>query len=317
MNIPTRSLKDYILLLIKGMAMGAADVVPGVSGGTVAFITGIYDEFLYSLSQLNPKVLLVLKKEGIAAAWRRINGSFLLTLFSGIFISLLSFARLITWALDAYPILVWAFFFGLIIASIVYLGRQQKGWGIKQWSACLIGALMVYGTTIIAPAQLPGYWWVMFIGGFIAICAMILPGVSGSFLLLLMGLYPVFLAALSEFNIIALASFGAGCVCGLLAFSRVLSWLLEHHHGTTLATLIGFLIGSLSVTWPWKHALETIINRHGEIVPLLQENVLPSNYTKLTELDPMTGLSLVFLGLGVFLVLSTELMSVLFKKNSK
>lgn len=309
MQTKNRSVKEYLLIVLKGMGMGAADVVPGVSGGTIAFITGIYEELLHSLRQLTPKALWVLKEEGLAAAWRYINGSFLVALFAGILISLKTFAKIITVSLDRYPILVWAFFFGLVLASILYFARQQTGWSWRQWVACAIGAVCVYGVSQAAPAQLPGDWWMLFIGGFIAICAMILPGISGSFLLLLMGLYPVFLAAINDMDPVALASFGGGCICGLLAFSRFLSWLLDSYHKTTLAVLIGFLVGSLNVTWPWKHTLVTTTDRHGEVIPLVQENVMPGTFAALTGDDSMFLAAFLSFGIGVLLVLTTEFFS--------
>lgn len=302
-----RDAKAYSGIFIRGLAMGAADVVPGVSGGTIAFITGIYDELLHSLQNLNLTALRVLKQEGFLAAWSYINGGFLLALFAGILLSLKTFAEIITVALDAYPILVWAFFFGLILASILYFALQQRGWRWQHWFACAAGAAIVFGISMASPAQLPGYWWMLFIGGFIAICAMILPGISGSFLLLLMGLYPVFLQALSTFDIASLASFGAGCIFGLLAFSRLLAWLLDRFHKITLAVLIGFLVGSLNVTWPWKQTLATTVDRHGEVIPLTQRNVLPAEFESLTGQDPMLGLAIVSLVLGAFLVLSAEI----------
>ncbi len=315
MKYQERTLKQYLVVTLKGMAMGAADVVPGVSGGTIAFITGIYTEFLHSLRQINPAALWVLKKDGLAAAWRHINGSFLLALFLGILISLKTFAQIITTALEHYPILVWSLFFGLISASILYFARQQKGWNWTHWLACLLGALFVYAISVATPAQLPATPLLMFVGGFIAICAMILPGVSGSFLLLLMGLYPAFLSAITNLDLVALASFGGGCICGLLLFSRFLSWLLEHFYTVTFAALIGFLIGSLNVTWPWKQTLETRIDRHGEVVPVVQENVLPFQYELLTGADAMTlGAGLFFL-LGSSLVLITEYVSVKFTES--
>lgn len=301
-----RNAKAYSGLFVKGMAMGAADVVPGVSGGTIAFITGIYDELLHSLQQLNVKALVILKKEGFGAAWNYINGGFLLAVFSGILLSLKTFAEIITIALDVYPILVWAFFFGLILASVVYFARQQSGWDWRHFTACAVGAAVVFGVSLASPAQLPGDWWMLFIGGFIAICAMILPGISGSFLLLLMGLYPVFLRALSDLDIAALASFGAGCLCGLLSFSRLLAWLLDNYHKATLAVLIGFLVGSLNVTWPWKQTLLTTVDRHGETIPLTQKNVAPWQFEQLTGQEPMLVPAIVAFVIGAVLVLSSE-----------
>jgi len=305
----SRTLRDYVLLLCKGLGMGAADVVPGVSGGTVAFITGIYDELLHSLKQIGPRAVAVLFKEGIGAAWKHVNGNFLLAVFGGILVSMKTLAALIGFCLVQYPLLVWAFFSGLIAASIVLLVKHQRYWHWPQILACVLGAVFVYFISIVTPAQLPGHWWILFLGGFIAICAMILPGISGSFILLLLGLYPVVLRALTDLDFLSLASFGAGCVCGLLVFSRFLSWLLDRFHQTTLATLIGFLIGSLNVTWPWKQTLQTTIDRHGEIVPLVQQNVFPTVYLKIVGENPQLLAAFALCALGLFLVLLVEWLS--------
>ena len=309
MHQPNRTLKDYLLILLKGLCMGAADVVPGVSGGTIAFITGIYDEWLDSLKRCTPAVLLMLKRDGLIKTWQYINGNFLLAVFGGILISLKTFAAVVLIALAAYPILVWAFFTGLILASIYLLAKQQTGWTAKHWLACALGALIVLGISMSAPAQLPGYWWVLFLGGFVAICAMILPGISGSFILLLVGLYPVFLNAINTLDIIALASFGAGCITGLVVFSRFLSWLLSAYHTVTLATLIGFLVGSLYVTWPWKEVLKTTLDRHGETVVLQQASVSPSHFAQLTGNDPMIIAAVVSALAGVLLVVGVEIVA--------
>lgn len=309
MIYPQRNLKDYLVVILKGLAMGAADVVPGVSGGTVAFITGIYNELLHSLGQIGPHALGVLRREGFGAAWRHINGSFLLALFAGIAISLKTFALVITYALEQYPILVWSLFFGLILASILYFAKQQSGWSWKHWLAFVLGALFVYGISIAKPAQLPGSPMLLFMGGFIAICAMILPGISGSFLLLLMGLYPVFLSALNTLDLVALASFGSGCALGLLLFSRFLAWLLDHYYKVTLATLIGFLVGSLNVTWPWKQTLISTTDRHGEVIPLVQKNVLPHQFELVTGTEAMFWSAVACFLAGISLVLATEFLS--------
>lgn len=300
-----RTWGEYFLLVVRGMAMGAADVVPGVSGGTIAFITGIYDELLHSIKSIGPQTLVLLKQQGLAAAWQSFNGTFLLCVFAGILISLKTFASLITIGLEQFPVLIWAFFFGLVLASIFYFAKQQTGWRWSHWLACLLGAACVYALSIATPAQLPGTWWILFFGGFVAICAMILPGVSGSFLLLLVGLYPEFLRAINTMDLVALGSFGLGCICGLLVFSRFLSWLLDHYHKLTLAALVGFLVGSLSVIWPWKETLVTTIDRHGEVVPLVQQNVLPWHFAQ----DPLLGLALLSALFGIFLVLFTDYIS--------
>lgn len=295
--------------------MGAADVVPGVSGGTIAFISGIYDEWLDSLKRCNPATLLMLKSEGIVATWRYINGNFLVALFAGILISLKSLASVVLFALDAYPVLVWAFFTGLIIASIYSLCRHQPHWKLQHWIGLVLGTAFVYGISVLAPAQLPGHWWVLFLGGFVAICAMILPGISGSFILLLVGLYPVFLNAIHNLDVIALASFGAGCISGLILFSRFVSWLLTRYHAVTLATLIGFLVGSLNVTWPWKQALLTTVDSHGKTVVLQQSNLNPLDYTAITGAEPMILLACVSALVGAALVLGTEWLAAKMKHN--
>lgn len=315
MNREERGIKDYLVVLLKGMCMGAADVVPGVSGGTIAFISGIYDEWLDSLKRCNPATLLMLKTDGIAATWRYINGNFLVALFAGILISLKTLASVVLFALDSYPVLVWAFFTGLIIASIYSLFRHQPHWKLQHWIGLLLGAVFVYGISVLAPAQLPGHWWVLFLGGFVAICAMILPGISGSFILLLVGLYPVFLNAIHNLDLIALASFGTGCIFGLVLFSRFVSWLLTRYHAVTLATLIGFLVGSLNVTWPWKQALVTTVDSHGKIVVLQQANLNPFDYTAVTSAEPMILLACVSALAGALLVLGTEWLAEKMKQN--
>lgn len=298
--------KHYLMVLIKGMAMGAADVVPGVSGGTVAFITGIYEELLDSLKRLTPMSLGILLKRGPAEFWSHINGSFLLALGLGILTSLLTLARLISYLMEHYPILLWAFFFGLVIASVIYIARQICHWTWREWLALIVGTAIAVAISVAKPAQLPAEPLVIFAAGAVAICAMILPGVSGSFLLLLMGLYSVFLNALKELDFVLLGSFFAGCILGLLLFSHFLSWLLHHYKNTTLALLVGFLLGSLNVIWPWKHTLETFTNRHGELVPLVQENLWPWAYAQITGLNDYTYIATLMAIMGVVLVLGIE-----------
>ena len=301
-----RSMKDYIFICLKGMAMGAADIVPGVSGGTIALITGIYQELLASLKRLTPMALTILFRSGFAAFWKHINGAFLLALFVGILLSLKTFASIVSWALTHHPLLVWGMFSGLIVASLYCLHKEQDAWKPAQYGLFLLGALFVVGIAIAKPTQVPGDWWMLFLGGFIAICAMILPGISGSFILLLIGLYPVFLGAIERLDLLALASFAGGCICGLLVFSRFLSWLLDRFYNNTLAVMMGFLLGSLYVTWPWKRVVSSTIDRHGEAIPLIQENVSPFVYETLTGLNAHLPGVLVAVVIGAFLVLSIE-----------
>lgn len=309
-------MRQILLLWLKGMAMGAADVVPGVSGGTIAFISGIYEELLDSLKRLTPGALGVWYREGFGAFWKHINGAFLLTVFGGVLFSVFSLANGVSYALEHHPILVWGFFFGLIIASIIYIGRQLPLRSPAIWVGLIIGTLVALAISVGKPVQLPAVWWMVFIAGSIAICAMILPGVSGSFLLLLMGMYPVVLQAVSDLNVLILLSFFSGCVLGLLLFSHLLSWLLHHFHSLTLAVLTGFLVGSLNIVWPWKHTLETFINRHGEAVPLVQENLLPFAYAEATGSDPQTLSVMLLMLLGLALVLGLEYWASRDKLNS-
>lgn len=286
--------------------MGAADVVPGVSGGTIAFISGIYDELLDSLKRLTPAALTIWYRQGWLAFWAHINGTFLLTLFAGVLLSVFSLANIVSYALENHAILVWGFFFGLILAAIIYIGKQLPLRSFSVWGALAVGTMIALAISVGKPAQLPGDWWMIMLSGSIAICAMILPGISGSFILLLMGVYPVILRAVTELNMVLLASFLVGAVVGLLLFSHFLSWLLHRFRVMTLAVLTGFLVGSLNIVWPWKQTLETYTDQQGNEVPLVQENLLPEQYANLVGADPQTWLVIFLALIGLVLVLGLE-----------
>ncbi len=273
---------SYFALIAKGMAMGAADVVPGVSGGTIAFITGIYDRLINALKSFNPALLKVLGKEGVAAAWRHIDGTFLLCVFGGVLSSILSFAHGITWLLSNYPEMLWAFFFGLILVSGVHMIRQVQHWHLGTITTLLLGVGLAYLLGVLAPNSLEPEPLTLFFAGAIAICAMILPGISGSFMLLMMGLYAPVIDAVRGLNFEVLLVFGFGCIGGLLSFSHILSWLLQRHRDLAIALLTGLMLGALSKVWPWKETLQTRINSSGEQVPLIQVNVSPMNYESIT-----------------------------------
>lgn len=298
--------RELLGIFIKGAAMGAADVVPGVSGGTIAFITGIYGRLLDALKSLTPLSLGILFKQGPAAFWKAIDGKFLLTLFMGIICSIVTLAKIVVISLERYPILVWSFFFGLVIASVIYLVRQIPKWHFKELAAVIAGTFIAVVITLVRPVELPSQWWMVFIAGSIAICAMILPGISGSFILLLMGMYKVIINALEELDIVLLLSFAVGCLFGLLAFSHVLSALLKHYESVMFSTLTGFLIGSLNLLWPWKQVIETTINRHGDIIPLVQVNVTPSQYVEITAQSAFLGSAVVCGLIGLVLILLLE-----------
>lgn len=273
-----RTTKDYILLTLKGMAMGAADVVPGVSGGTIAFISGIYEELIETISGVNLGLLKTLKNEGIAAAWKAVNGNFIVALFLGIAISILSLAKFISFLLETEPVLLWSFFFGLILASVVYVGKQVKKWSITTLISLAIGAVGAYYITTLPPLAQSDSTFYIFISGMIAICAMILPGISGSFILLILGSYQTVLTAVKDKEIVTIATFMAGCVVGLLAFSKVLKWTFAKFHDITIALLTGFLIGSLNKIWPWKKIDSFRMNSRDEWVTFMDHNVLPEHY---------------------------------------
>jgi putative membrane protein len=312
-----RQFKDYLFILLKGIAMGAADVVPGVSGGTIAFISGIYEELIASIDNLSLNVFKIWKKEGFKTAWKSINGNFLLALFSGIAISILSLAKLIKWLLHNEPILLWAFFFGLVLASILYIGKQIKGWSPKVIIAILISSIVSYYITLAEPFASPESPFYLLFCGFIAIIAMILPGISGAFILLILGAYETAINTVN--NLIeglttanwdllkgALLNFlmlGIGAIIGLKVFSKVLNWMFKHHKNLTLAILTGFMIGSLNKIWPWKNTLKTRINSEGLEVSVLDESILPSSYAGDSEL--VLAIVFIVIGFATILILET------------
>jgi len=277
-----RAPKDYIVLVLKGVSMGAADVVPGVSGGTIAFITGIYEELINSIKSINLKTIKLLLGFKIAEFWKTINGNFLLSVVLGIAISIFSLAKVMEYLLNHYPILTWSFFFGLIVASIVYVAKTIKKWNVATILPGILGILIAYFITIISPTEANTAYWFIFLSGAIAICAMILPGISGSFILVLLGMYKFILEAVGNLQFAIIFTFLAGAIIGIIAFSNVLSWLLRNYHNHTVALLTGFMVGSLNKIWPWKQVTETIVGRNNEIKPVVEKNILPITYEQIT-----------------------------------
>lgn len=258
--------------------MGAADVVPGVSGGTIAFITGVYDTLLESIRRINPSLISVWKQGGLRAVIQHINGPFLLALFAGIITSIASLAKVISWLLETHPVPLWSFFFGLILVSIYHIFKQVEAKSLSRLVIAILGVVFAYTITVVEPIAWSATPIHVVFAGAIAICAMILPGISGSFILLLLGMYAPILGAVKglQFDIVGL--FVIGCVVGLLSFSHLLSWLLKHHRDITLSFLCGLMAGTLPKIWPWKETLTWRTNSHGEQVPLLQQNLMPSQY---------------------------------------
>lgn len=277
-----RNTKNYFLLVLKGMGMGAADVVPGVSGGTIAFITGIYEELINSIKSVNLNALKLFFSGRFASFWKTVNGNFLVSVLLGIGISIFSLAKGLEYLLHHYPILVWAFFFGLIVASAIYVARSIKKWNTGTVIAGIAGIVTAYFITVISPAEANTTLWFIFVSGSIAICAMILPGISGSFILVLLGMYKFILSAVGDLNIPVILVFMAGAAIGIITFSNLLSWLLRKFHDLTIAVLAGFMVGSLNKVWPWKQVTETFVDRHGEVRPLAEKNILPGTYEQLT-----------------------------------
>ena len=301
-----RTTKEYLSLSLKGMAMGAADIIPGVSGGTIAFISGIYEELIETINNVNFEAIKKLKNNGIKSFWTHINGNFLIALLTGIAISIMSLAKVITHLLETHSQLLWGFFFGLIVASVYIVGKQVNKWDINNIISLIIGSSIAFYITILNPMQNPDALWFVFLSGSIAICAMILPGISGSFILLLLGSYEFILVAIKDFKLDVITIFGVGCITGLLAFSKLLNWLFKKYHDITIALLTGFLIGSLNKIWPWKETIQTRINSHGEIVPFIQSNVLPSNFEGDSNIIEVILLSLI----GLVLIYLLERFSI-------
>lgn len=297
-----RKLKDYLVLLGKGMGMGAADVIPGVSGGTIAFITGIYEELIHSIKSINLAALNFLLKGKLRDLWKHINGNFLLAVFGGIFISVLSLAKVIDYLLKEHPILIWAFFFGLILASTLVVARKISKWDYSILLAVIIGTGAAFYITSVAPSETTNAAWFVFFAGALAICAMILPGISGSFILLLLGKYQFALNAVNEFQILPLILLGSGAVIGLISFSNLLSWLLKKYHDITVAVLAGFMLGSLNKIWPWKEVIESVMI-NGEMKVLMEKNIVPSAGNP----DHHFWLALLLCLAGLALVLTIEL----------
>ena len=281
------------------MAMGAADVVPGVSGGTIAFISGIYEELITSINSIKLSLFSAWKNDGFKSVWNKINGNFLLALFAGIFISVFSLAKFLSWLLENQPVLLWSFFFGLVLASVFFVGKEIQKWNLGTIAVFIVGALVAFIITELPPNENVDSLPYLFLSGALAICAMILPGISGAFILVLLGSYKTILDAVHErdVKIVLIVAFGA--VFGLLSFARILKWMFKHYKSLTLALLTGFILGSLNKIWPWKRVLETKIFGDKTIV-VDEMNVWPWNFDGEPQLVfaillAIMGFSLIFI----------------------
>ncbi|MFZ9003529.1 MAG: DUF368 domain-containing protein [Robiginitalea sp.] len=291
---------QYLWLVLKGMAMGAADVVPGVSGGTIAFISGIYEELISSINGIRPSLLKILRTQGFQSFWKELNGGFLLSVLTGIGISVLSLAKGISWLLTHQPILLWSFFFGLVLASVFYVAKGISRWDLAAIVMGIVGAGLAYLVVSLPVSQTSATPAYLFLSGALAICAMILPGISGAFILVLLGSYKTVLDAVHQRDLQVILVVGAGAIVGLLSFARLLKWMFSKFKNATLALLTGFIIGSLPKIWPWKIVLESRVFDEREI-PVRESMVAPWNYPE----DPqwMAALGLVILGFWLIFIL--------------
>lgn len=294
-----RNFLQYFFITLKGLAMGAADVVPGVSGGTIAFISGIYEELITSINNINLSLFKTLKKNGFQAFWKQLNGNFLVALFTGIFISVFSLAKGISWLLVNQPILLWSFFFGLVVASIFFVGKSLERWNMVAVIMFVLGAAIAYYITTLPPAENTESLPFLFFSGALAICAMILPGISGAFILVLLGSYKVILDAVHEKDFKIVATVGLGAIFGILSFAKLLKWMFSHYKDLTLAVLAGFILGSLNKIWPWKKVLETKIF-DDKVIIIQDQSISPfafdgDNQLLFAIMLALVGFSLIFI----------------------
>ena len=304
-----------MMVAVKGACMGAADVIPGVSGGTIAFIMGIYDEFVGSLASINGEALRLLFKGRFAAFWKHINGSFLLSLVIGIGISIIALAGLMQMLLSDFPIQTWAFFFGLIVASSLFIIRGISGWKLREGLLLIFGILLGAVICTLSPTQTPDGLWFIFLSGALAICAMILPGISGSFILLILGKYQFIMGCISDLvsganlgqNLLIIGTFGCGALIGILSFSRFLHWLLARWQKETMIVLAGFIIGSLVKIWPWTNAEAIVLSQFPELASL--GDTIPAEIISqyMASADMHIGGAILFAVIGFSLVTGIEM----------
>jgi putative membrane protein len=323
-----KNIWNYIMIAVKGACMGAADVIPGVSGGTIAFITGIYDQLIGSINSINGEAIKLFFSGRFKEFWKHINGSFLVSLFCGILFSVLTLAGLMQYLLEHHPIQTWAFFFGLIVASSIFILKGIEGWNMKYVIFVILGIILGVVVCTLSPTQTPDALWFIFLSGAIAICAMILPGISGSFILLILGKYKFIMGAITGLtsgaavgeSMVILSVFAVGAVCGLLSFSKFLHWLLGRYHKQTLLVLAGFIIGSLVKVWPWSNMEAIVTAQFPEIADMVRATAEPvpaeilSDY--IPQVDLQIGSAILFALLGFSLVTGIETAGKLLSKNN-
>jgi putative membrane protein len=299
MGARPRSNLDYLFLGVKGFCMGASDVVPGVSGGTMAFILGIYEELIDAIRSFDLRSLKLLVTLKFRLLLDHVSWQFLLAVGIGILTAIFTLSRVLAWLLQNRPVLIWSFFLGLILASVLSVSRRVVSWRVLTWFSLLGGITGTYFLVGLVPVSTPSDPWFLFFCGAIAICAMILPGISGSFILVLLGKYQFVLEAVNQRDFLVLFIVAAGACVGIIAFSRLLGWLLRNYHDLMVAVLIGLMLGSLRKVWPWKETVKSIVDMHGKVVPIVQSNILPGQW----NMEVLAAFSLMVLGLLVVLFL--------------
>ena len=326
----TRTLTDKIFLVLKGLGMGAANKVPGVSGGVVAFVAGFYEEFIYSLRKVNRKAFMLLVNGRFKSTYNYINGRFLGLLFLGMIISYFSVSKVLDYLIKHYELYVWSVFFGMIIGSIYYINKDFKDWNYKTYTSLAIGIIMGLSVSFLNPATENDNLWFVFFCGVISVSGMTLPGFSGSFILILLGNYVLLLVdsvnALYDTvyevlggdfsfienaqrirNLKVLVVFTLGSVTGLVTFSHLLSYILKHYKSLTLSAIIGFIIGSLGVVWPWKETIYKLNNDGTFIFDSTGEKVVHNFQRFMPELNTETYYAIAFIIVGIAIVLALEI----------
>ena len=309
---PTRTLRDYISLTLRGMAMGASDIVPGVSGGTMALILGIYEELIDSIRMIGqPEFFRAALKFRIKDALNILNWEFMVAVSLGIGLAILTLSHLLEQLLVNQPVYLWSFFFGLVLASVLIVSKRIKHWTPPLAGILIVGAAASFVLVGLVPARTPETWWFLFLSGALAICAMILPGISGAFILVLLGKYEYVLSAVNDREIFTLALVAAGAVVGLVTFAQILSWLFKKYHDGTVALLIGLMMGSLRKVWPWKkdeawliHADGSyVLDSFGERIVTQQADILPALSTSADMIEFAAAVGLAIIGFGIIVAL--------------
>lgn len=319
-----KSILNYLMVTVKGICMGAADVIPGVSGGTIAFMTGIYDNLVGSISSINMEAVKLLFTGKFRQFWKHINGNFLFSLIAGILISILSLAKLMQYLLNFHPIQTWAFFFGLIVASSIFILKGISGWKLKDFVLLAFGIVLGVVICTLSPTETPDGLWFICISGAIAICAMILPGISGSFILLILGKYEYMMGIIADIvsgkgelmDFVTVLVFALGAIAGIIAFSKFLHWLLDNYHRPTLLVLAGFIIGSLVKVWPWSNMPDIVSSQFPEAAALMDTagtDAVVEMYAG--QIDPHIGGAIVFALAGLLLVIGIEAATNIIKKK--